>query len=231
MIELWHDSKLRCKPDKVVVKLYQDGVFVDSINIPSVMYPLNGKYELFDFNRCEVVTDQQVLDIFDAQDYRVGYCYSNSEKLTEALIDAGYDAKMYVGWLFFNGRTQPIHHAWTVLDGVCVLDLADDHFLQAANAEKFAMAKSKEEGRELTVSFMQWATEFPHSKRCAPVGTPATNLLYVGCECDKMHGISIYNNLINAFPDHPCYSRHTRKDGLTETQALYYERTKEKKEK
>lgn len=142
----WWLRQLRQKPEKVVAKLYDDGKFVDAVNIPSVLWPLSGTPEMFHRNCCELIEDAAVIDLVNAMPYRVGHCYSNAGAVTDALCAAGYQAKTYVGWLFASGAEYPLHHAWTVLDGIHVIDLADDFALAAYNHDKFASAKTEDEG-------------------------------------------------------------------------------------
>ena len=84
-----------------------------------------------------------------------------------------------------------------------MIDLSDEFAVLAANADKFEQAGSKEECRELFVDFERFTRQLPNSIRTMPFGVPASNLLYVGCECDRGRAISIFNNLIDAFPNHP----------------------------
>lgn len=206
-MEVWFEPYLRVKPDKVVVKLYdKPGVFKAAVNIPSVMWPLNGPYELYHANNTEFITDKSVLDIIDAQPYKIGHCYSNAGNVTQALVKAGYDAKTYVGWLFCSIREWPIHHTWTVLDGKYVIDLADEFALASYNHDKFEAAKSEEERRELYVDFHLWASQYPHSQRTA-AGRTSPNLLYVGCECSPEVGKMMYKSLVAMYPNHPCCER------------------------
>lgn len=94
-ISLWHQDVMRIKPDKVVVKLYKGEKFLDSINIPSVMWPLNGTYELFHYNNSELITDEKICDVVNALPYQIGHCYTNTENVVNALVAAGYNAKSY----------------------------------------------------------------------------------------------------------------------------------------
>lgn len=216
-MDVWFEKYLRVKPDKVVIKLYdKPGVFKAAVNIPTVMWPLNGPYELFHVNNTEFITDKSVLDIIDAQPYRIGYCYSNAGGVTQALVDAGYNAKTYVGWLFCNVNEWPIHHTWTVLDGKHIIDLADEFALASYNRDKFEAAESEEARRELYVNFHKWASQHPHSQRTA-AGRTSPNLLYVGSECTPEEGRAIYNSLTDQYPNHPCRER-VGKDNMTPMQ-------------
>lgn len=217
----WWETAIRCKPEKVVVKLWNDdGTFKDAINVPTDYWPLNGKYEVFHWNNTEHLRNEPILSVIDSQEYRIGHCYTNATATTKALLDAGYDAKTYAGWLFPGKGEYPIHHAWTVLEGKYVIDLSDDFSIKLyeGNREIFENAKSKEERDDLLVDFTKWASQYPHSKRCMPVGKPSWILLYVGCECDRELGIRIYNALTARYPTHPCNEKVRYSNGMTMVQ-------------
>lgn len=218
-IPLWHQEVTRTKADKAVVKLYKDKKFLDSINIPSVMWPLNGAYELFHYNNCELITDENVCEIVDALPYQIGHCYTNTENVVNALSAAGYSVKSYCGWLFIGPGTHPIHHCWAVLDGKHVIDLADDNTLLMANQEQFERAVSEEERAALHVEFTKWSLAYKHSERCMPFGMPSPRFLYIGCECDRVTGINIYNRLCREYPNHPCNEKVRYANGMTGLQA------------
>lgn len=206
-VDAWYMHRVRYKPNKVVVRLYRDNdTFLDGINIPTVMWPLNASYEAFHYNNCELIEDQIVADVVDSVHYRIGHCYANAKEVTEKLIEKGYNAKQYVGWLFVNGNQYPIHHSWTVLNGIHVIDLADEFSVLDYNRDKFQNT-SEEDGRKLLVQFSKWVRNFPNSKRCMPFGVPTARLLYIGCECSREQGINIYNDLNQKYPNHPCRER------------------------
>lgn len=222
-VDAWHTHHLRLKPLKAVVKLWnRDDSFLGSVNIPSVMWPLSGPYEVFNFNNCELIENIAVKEIVNRMEYHIGHCYSNAEAVTDALLKAGFNAKMYVGWLFLGCNQHPIHHAWTVLDKRHVIDLADDLALQSFNKETFDKAETETERRQMLLSFTKWARQMPHTDRCTPFGIPAPSLLYIGSECDRKTGIDIYNNLIAVYPNHPCAER-VQASGMTRMQELFRE--------
>ena len=210
---------LHIKPEKVVIKLYDDNKFKAAVNIPSVMWPLNSHYELFHCYNCSTIESQKVRDIVNAVPYQIGHCYSNTENIVTALKEAGYDVKSYCGWLFTAPGTYPIHHSWAVLDGCHVIDLADDNELLMANHERFAEATTSEERTAMMVDFTKWSLGYKHSDRCYPFGIPSRRFLYVGCPCDRVEGIHIYNQLCLNFPRHPCNEKVRYPNGMTRVQA------------
>lgn len=212
---LWYDTALRCKTDKVVIKLRnEDGCFLEAANIPSVSYPLNGPYKVFSYRNTKVVSDPQITRIVDLQEYRIGCCYSNTRNLVSALKAAGYNAKAYVGWVFF-GNSLPTHHCWAVVDEIHLLDLADDQVtvLQEENCRILATAKDKEERRAMWADLIATAiTTLPNSVRCAPLGVPNPDWLYVGSECDPEEGKAIYRNYAREHPEYEARYQRTEEN-------------------
>ena len=215
----WWLDHLRQRPGKVVAKLYEDGKFLEAVNIPSVMWPLSGPPEVFHWNNCTEIEDGTVAEIVDVIPYAIGQCYDNAEKVTAALCVAGYDAKYYSGWMFVSGSETPLHHAWTVLDGIHVIDLADDIALQHHNAANFKQAKNLDEARALMVGFSKWAQNFPHSKRCMPFGVPSPTVLYVGAPSNRPAALNAAKSLFTAYPNHPS-RRPTTQSGRTVLQDM-----------
>lgn len=223
MSEPWCAQRLRCKPDKAVVRLYNDdGTFLGVVNTPTVLWPLNAPYEVFSANNCHLIENADVTEIVDAIPYRIGHCYQNAENVTNALQAAGYNATQYVGWMFV-GEQYPIHHSWTVLDGNHVIDLADEFAVLHANHEQFDENAGIEKARELMVEFHKWIRQFPNSKRTMPFGVPAGNLLYIGCPCSREEGIAIYNKLTRNNPNHPCNERLVDGQNQTKMQMMLQE--------
>lgn len=223
---MWHETHVKEKKDRVVVKLSNnDDSFKKSVILPTDMYPLNrDDYHIFTYKNTEFVSDENIHEIFNSVTYKPGHCYQNAKKLADKLRAAGYNAKTYVGWLFVGKYEYPVHHCWVVLDENKVLDLSDDfsQMLNAENSKHFIGAAANKQ-RELIVDFYTEAKNWPNSMRCYPVGTPTAFLYYVGCECDADEGRRIYQKLIKQFPDHEC-QRNCDKNGLNATQRLMREK-------
>ena len=227
-ISVWHDTAVRRKPSKVVVKLRNaEGRLIESANIPSVSYPLNDNhYEVFSFRNTEVVQDPKVLEILDQQEYLIGHCYTNTKNLVAALRQQGYDAKSYVGWVFTGATDLPTHHCWCVLDGKHLLDLSDDNcnIYYEPNQKILAQAKNRQEARELMADLIyHMTTELSNSERIAPVGQPFPYWLYVGSVCEPEEGIRIY---IDWVKDHPEYESryHCDAEGRNDFQRMLRDR-------
>lgn len=224
-IKKWYKEYITLKENKAIVKLYDaENRFVKSVIVPTIQYPLNGKYKIFHCENTEAVKDEKVLEIFDSVKYKIGHCYTNVGILVGRLQNAGYDAKSYAGWLFTGKGEFPVHHCWVVLDGKSVLDLSDDFtaMLSGKNADNFRKTMSKKEMAETIASFQMAARTQKNHIRCYPVGIPTGFLLYIGCECDPEEGRKIYQDLIKNFPNHDC-ERNCDNSGLNETQRIMRE--------
>lgn len=216
----WWEDKTTFREDKVVVKLYDNDVFIKSVIVPTNLYPLNDKYKVFTYKNTEPVTDEKILKIFDSVKYKIGHCYQNSEKLVSRLREENINAKCYCGWLFVGASQCPVHHCWVVVDDKHILDMGDDFtvMLSGQNGKNFKGANIKQ-SRFLVADFARATKNVPNSTRCAPVGTPTPFLLYVGSECEAEQGRLIYNRLIEQYPNHEC-ERNCDKSGLNDTQRI-----------
>ena len=162
-----------------------------------------------------------MLSIIDKIPYIIGHCYSNSNDLCRELRKAGYDARIYTGWLFVGEHEYPAFHAWVVLNG-SVIDLADDYT---------KMCVQQQEKWHGTASRKEWAVcmnEFykeiemnhvPNSIRISPVGVPTCGLMYVGCESSILHAVHLFIDLMGKYPNH---TTKNYKDMISGTETQQY---------
>ena len=207
----WWKSQAQFKENKAVVKLYEGGQFVASINTPSAYWPLNGPYEVFHTeNTSHIISDPLLYKIFDSVEYLIGHCYTNSETMADLLHKAGYKtATTYCGWAFI-GESIPIHHCWVVLTNEegqkAVLDLSCDAYkmtLWFIEQEKAGIQFPS--SRDRLVAWTEYAKKnLSNSERCHPVGCLPPSHLYIGCPCSPDYGIMIYRRLVNEYPGHLC---------------------------
>ena len=214
-------------PKRLVAKLHgldkkNEIKFLKSVIVPTTMYPLScSDFRIFNHFNCKKCDDEKILECFNKVHYESGHCYRMADELKGYLVNAGYDAKIYVGWLFPSFMETPIHHAWVVV-GDCVLDLQDDWNMINANNEKFE-GKNIGECRNLLADFKNYCqrNKIPHSIRCAPVGIPYIRFYYIGCEvsCGEVGRIE-YRNLVKKYPKHDCEKMCINNSGITISQLI-----------
>ena len=204
----------------MIVKLRNaDDSFKKSIIIPTVTYPLNGEISTFTYENTKEVTDENILSIIDSVPYKISFCYENTTRIVEKLQEAGYDAVPYVGWLFMARSEFPVHHCWCVLNGESVIDLADNF---NKLFDFIAKSEERDNNAEVFIRFEQEARKHKNRERCATVGVPSANLLYVGSPCEPEKGRQIYRRLIAEMPDHEC-QRNCNANGYNRTQQKFAE--------
>ena len=218
---MWYNTQLRIKPDKVVVKLRNnDGSFDRSIIAPTDRYPLTGTPEIFHANCTEFAENEKLFEAIDTVRYQIGHCYTNASGITAALKSAGFDAVSYVGWLFV-GEQIPIHHCWTVVGGNMVIDLCDDLPAQI-DLQPDLPTLQGDALKAAFADFVRKTRDWPNSHRCYPLGRPNPNWLYVGCPCEPVEGVKIWNRLMEAYPKHEC-QRTVGNTNMSKTQLYLHE--------
>ena len=174
----WFESGCLRPHDKYIAVKCEDksGRRKESVFIPTDKWPLNGPYEVFHYLNTEWLQPDKYPDIaaaFDVTEYKIGFCYDNTNRLVSELKKRGVPASAYTGWLFISGTQYPIHHCWCVVetaDGKGVLDLCDDcTVLVGLNGQAFEGANLNE-SRSLLVDFASYVKKhkIPNSERCMP---------------------------------------------------------------
>lgn len=213
-------ERVKIKEDKCVVKIRDDkDNLIDSVIIPTDYWYLPDKQiSVFHKDNTRICEDEDILCAFNSVIYQIGKCHTNTNALVKALKQLNKDAKFYSGWLFtLQDRECPIWHSWCVIDDY-VLDLSDNYYtMLVMNADKF-QGKSIQEQRILNADFLEFALKnWSNSQRCYPVGKVYKDFLYVGTECDMDTARTIYDNLIERYPNHKMQS-DTNDAGLNKTQ-------------
>lgn len=200
----------RCFP---YVKSHKDKVILqnqNTITIPSDLYPLQNKkhIRLFSYaNTMPIENDPIAIEAFNAVEFLVGRCYSNTMKLVEAFLEKGAskkDVQPYVGWIIID--KIPIHHSWLVYKNIHLLDggMSKSDILYYQTIYELGIT-DKEEQRQLLADFMAKEKGKPNSEvkifgHCSPL------YLYVGSKCDPLDGSRLFRDLISKYPNHPSYS-------------------------
>lgn len=201
---------IKIKEDKVVFKKRNaDGSFNKSVIIPTVMYPLNGEFDVFTKRNCKQVEDKMILNLFDQVKPKTAKCFDNVQALQVLLMANGFDSKVYVGWVITSIYDEPTFHCWLML-GDSLLDYSD--IFKSFEKVEF-------ESREECIKALSQIKKEKNSKKCYPVGVPNSDFIYIGCESTTEKGKKQFKKLLEDYPDHPAYIK-TNKAGYTFTQSL-----------
>ena len=199
----------------------ENGKYLDTVKIPSPQYPISSAPEVFTKQTSEpACTNETVRAIYDALEYKPGYCFSTSEELTSKLINAGFSATLYVGWMFVSPEEYPIHHCWVVLDGRWVLDPAEDteifRRVWIAIREKDPDLSIP----EVNVKTIKMMQQIPNSAK-KPLGVPSAGIVYCGSPDTAENGRKTNCYLREKYPKHKAFS-NVLENGRTKTQELLY---------
>lgn len=217
-VETWKKKDVIIKPGKVVVKLrYENGEFMKSIIMPTMMYPTGTDIAVFSSENTEHCTDGNVLDIYDAVQYEMGRCYTNTERLAAALLEAGYQPETYVGWLFITNNVIPVHHCWAVL-GSWLLDLSGDMSVLMKKAE--AQGTAGKDCRTVMADVVIKHDKLRNSERVISVGKADPNVLYVGSKASPEEGREIWRELIRQYPDHEANRANSKGRSFTQERVI-----------
>lgn len=178
--------------------------------IPSKLFPIESKKNMknFNFENTIKIEDKKIVEILDSRKFIEGKCYTNSDWVTRALIENGYNAKFYSGWFFIAPDQFPVHHAWTIVDDDILIDVSinieairfflNNVDINNPNWREFISPRLLEFDKLLTSksSFIGHA-EFG---------------LYLGSEDHTERAKKTYRMLLNNYPNHPSYKRPMKKD-------------------
>lgn len=207
---------LRIKPEKLIVKIYNDKEFQKSIIVPTDYYPVNAKdIDVFCDNNTEFVTDERILKAFNDTPYKLGHCYTNSDTLAKNLKKEGfYNFQIYSGWCFV-GETLPIHHCWIVANEKQILDLSADNirFLEWLSHQPKPEAGEIDALRNRRVEYMAMQQKMSNIERCGGVGK-ADWKIYIGASIESGEAARCeYNDLLREYPHHEITHNLVTADG------------------
>lgn len=206
-------------------KIIVEGLTEKQLIIPSQMYPLSGPMEYFCSENTEDCDDQQLREIYDSIEPQIGFCYSNIERLADAMAEAGIHRsryRTYCGWLFI-GWSLPIHHAFMVVDNKYMLDFSINKAFEIE--EQFKDCENAEKTRNKMIDLYIQQLGQPNSTRTA-FGKVGPHYFYVGSKCKPSEGKRLYQRLMKSHPNHPC-GKNVTATGATEMQNRIYKRVME----
>lgn len=171
----------------------------------SDMFPIadTSNIKVFSSDNTSSFNNDELNRIIDNNEFDVGHCYTNSEKIRLVADHLGLNAEYYTGWLFVSDSAPPIHHAWTVIDGSHVIDMA-----YSERAMRFAKKVN---------GFPDWRERFAaetvrrratirRSKDCI-MGKVLDGMHYVG-SIDEMNAAKKrFRDAMAKYPDHVSYRR------------------------
>lgn len=186
------------KSSRIIVKIPNA-----TISIPSPMYPLESEnFRLFTESNTSEITDKNIINIFDSLEFQLGRCFTNSEKLYNALREAGYPAEQYVGWVF-TGNELPVHHSFVVLDNH-ILDTTISFLSQDIEKLSYINLLPQQQQREKLADYYLSQESLPnHEKRIFGAVDPM--YLYIGAPGTAAQGIQRNKELRTVYPNHPCF--------------------------
>ncbi|MDF9599136.1 hypothetical protein P7D15_01730 [Bacillus cereus] len=223
---------LKVRKDKIMIKSREGNV-----TVPSKLYPLTNKRTIafFCFANTKPLTPEvehfeTIKKAFDEQELMTGYCYRNTERVYAGLLESGIpqeDLKTYVGWLLSGSR--PVHHCWLVYKDEYLFDgstfVAD---LQAREMIHEQKITDMQKQRELLTELMIENMKRPNSETRA-FGKALPTYEYVGTVCVPNDGRKIYNDLIDAHPNHPSYNQAGQNPhGASKIQEMLYKKLNNK---
>lgn len=177
--------------------VYENGT---NLKIPSQMFPLNGKLEIFNSYNTEDINDEVIESIFNSINPRVGKCYYNAQELVDELLKNGIESnriKTYVGWMFISD-TLPVHHCFVMIDNMHVLDFGPlKQFEDFSNYEdNTGLERFKKD--IISSQTLQNSEKMSYGKALSVV-------TYIVSECAPKEGEKIRAKLEKAFPKHICF--------------------------
>lgn len=174
------------------------------INIPSRMYPLESDdYKMITFNNTEYIEDEKIIEIFDSITFETGRCFTNTQKLCNALNEAGYNAVQYVGWIFIED-TLPVHHSFAIVNGKHLLDTTVNILSQDADFfENISRLPQDQYYKEAAKYFIE-LNKKPHHEVLV-CGQVPKEFLYIGSPASAEQGIQRNKDLRLIYPEHLCF--------------------------
>lgn len=196
------------------------GIDTKPIKIPSQMYPLTGQLHFIHHDNTEPFEENpqtdKIREIYNSIQPGVGTCYTNTEKLIDALKQEGIDAQSFVGWVIIGGG-MPVHHCFTII-GNHILDFSPN--FDSLYREDYANLPMDELRDKLTDELIELRKK-PNSETTT-FGQASKTAVYFASPCKPQVGLNTYNKLMKAFPKHPCYRNIF--NGTNETQRMFFQK-------
>ena len=217
-----------------IYKIFFNGYEKHESILPDKLHPMPNKEKPVVFcrqNTEDLDDNGELAHIMEASGFigQMGLCYQNSDTVLRILTDTGYakehDVQFYSGWVNHCSPDDWIHHAWIVVDGKSIIDVAHEksgplHDLmeKALSGEmhptEINKARLAREIREFE------AKDIPFTERFF-YGT-TDDWCYIGVPSNADEARDSFNRLMRDYPDHPQYQNVDKDDGSNEMNRLYY---------
>lgn len=189
----------------------------EQFNIPNKFYPLPNKNKicLFHNNNTKDIEEVDMINILNEklskEEFKIGHCYSNSDKIIEILNNEHFI--FFGGWVFI--KDMPIHHSWVVYKnsiidvGMTQKDLPLEN-IPTIHDKLGLAAKFKANLNEKIPFVNKYLIGKVHSSR-----------LYIGVPCTIIESANSFNCLMEKLDwKHPSYPNLSKNKRATNMQLL-----------
>lgn len=212
------------KENRIISLMTYEVVDPEKIVIPSKMYPLkgDGDIEIFTTYNTKKLDDNRIKKVYDETEFKLGNCYSNSNRLFNNLKNAGInDVSAYVGWFYSDTYKRPVHHCAIVYKGIYMLDMSSDSDIEEL---KSIRANSKDEIREILAKrYVDRLNNMRASERSC-FGDMMPESLFIAKRLEPEEGAKFFfEELMEIYPNHPSYRNVVSPNGATKTQSMIHD--------
>lgn len=182
--------------------------------IGSKMFPTSSKdVKAFTEENTKPFQHEELNRVLDFNQFEIAHCYSNAQKVLLISKQLGINAEYYSGWIFVPHTQIPVHHAWTVIDGVHLIDIGVSERLLRFQNKVFGDPNWRKRFAEEAVTVQSLRP----SKR-GVIGHVPDGVVYVGSVDEIEAARKRYRDMMARFPRHPSYSTKSLPSGATELQ-------------
>ncbi|RPK19993.1 hypothetical protein [Paenibacillus xylanexedens] len=173
--------------------------------IGSHMFPVADSSDLraYDYSNTESFSNDDLSRIIDINDFEIGHCYTNAEKIRMICERFEIPVEYFAGWIFVPNQEMPLHHAWAVIDNKYLIDMGfserDLKFQKKIQGDPNWRERFAEETARRRATIRR-------SKDCV-MGKVPGGLLYVGSPDEVENARKIFRDLIKKYPKHISYRR------------------------
>ncbi len=166
---------------------------------------------IYDLSNTEPFSNEELSRIIDINEFEIGHCYTNAEKIRLICEKLEIPVEYFSGWLFVPNQENPLHHAWAVIDKKHLIDMGfserDIKFQKKIQGDPRWRERFAEETARRRATIRR-------SKDCV-MGKVPEGMKYVGSPDEINSAKKIFRDLIKRYPKHISY----RKKGMNPTGA------------